>query len=284
MKAFIISISALLLFTVIVSMAFFLYYENLRSEKLLALAYYPGSPSFAFDDVSGDLAEISSLNVSAKRNSSSAYVFLQGSFSNPPSSGLYSYYSQFISSNYSSLTNANITLDASGLSDSSAEAIFSNGLACSYAYSGASRSAAISSGSGDTGIYSYEANISVGQALVNQSQWASSPQGDLNVTLFISDMAGNVTSTVSLNRSSPNTYTVDYAGGQLSIQAGSVGAVDGAFEISANGSIANSTSYSAAAQLPPGNLSSPLAYYWNARMNYSQANVSKSGWVEIGRA
>ena len=282
MRGFVISISALLLFSVIVSFVFFLYYENSVLENRLSTRGAP--PSFVFDDIAADLNAISNLNISANRSNATLSVQAQGAFSNAPNASTYSSYAHFLSTNYSNLTNSNLSLDASGLSDGSAEALFSNGLAFSYAYAGASKSSVFSTSSSDTDASAYEVNVSVDRQRNNYIPWSSSPNGNLNVTLRITDRSGTISSIVTLNRSSANSFIVMYQGGQLAVRAGKIGAADGALQINPSGTIVDCTSYSANAFFPPGNLSSSIRYYWNAWLSYSiPGNLSKSDWVEIGR-
>lgn len=285
MRGFVISISILLLFSVILSFVLFLYHENARAEAKLARAHSIPSPAYFFDDVATDLSSLLSHNITALRDNTTLRIRIQGSFANPPSAANFTAYSSLLSSGYSNLTNSNLSLDAAGLADGTGEAAFSNGLLFSYAYTGASKSAFLSSSANDTGASAYEINVSVDRNRQSYNPWSSSPGGDLNVTLRIMDRSGNLTSIVSLNRSAVNAYTVAYQGGSLIIRAGKIGAANGALEVNPSGNIVDYTYYTSVASLPPGNLSASMRYYWNAWLNYSRpGNVSRSDWVEIGRA
>jgi len=285
MRGFVITISTLLIFSVTLAFILFLYHENLRAEGALTRLMSTPAPSFVFDDVATDLSSIFNHNITAGRSNATLSILLQGSFANPPGMGDLAAYSSFLATTYSNLTNSNLSLDAGGLADGSAEVLFSNGLLFSYIYTGASKSALLSSSSTDTNASAYEVNVSVDRNRQSYTPWSSSPGGELNVTLRITDRSGNLTSIVSLNRSATNSYIVAYQGGSLVVRAGKIGLTDGALEVNPSGGIVESTHYSAAASLPPGNLSSSLRYYWNAWLNYSRpGNISRSDWVEIGKA
>ncbi|MEM4389351.1 MAG: hypothetical protein QXG98_01675 [Candidatus Micrarchaeia archaeon] len=285
MRGFIISISILLLFSVILSFVFFLSYENAAAEARLARTRSAPSPGYVFDDVATDLSALLGHNITALRHNTTLRVVLQGSFAEPPSAADFTAYASFLSSNYSNLTNSNLSLDVSRLADGAAEVFFTHGLLFRYAYTGASKSAILSALSGDTNASSYEVNVSVDANRQAYEPWSSSPAGDLNVTLRIVDRNGILTSTVTLNRNASNVYTIAYQGGSLAIRAGKIGTTNGALEVNPSGNIVGRTRYAVLASLPPGDVSASVRYWWNAWLNYSgPGNVSRSDWVEIGKA
>ncbi len=240
--------------------------------------------SFRTYDSAGDLIDLAGITgLGVKRSNNSFNFTLRDSIPSAFSNARSGNYSAFIANNFSKKVNANYSLDLSGLSDGSFDILLNNSLDYSAFYSQNNSVLYSQSGAANiTGIYLNIAETD-GAARQNTTPWSYDGAG-VPITLVYSDNAGTFTESGLMNGTNGHVYTVTYSGGKVvTLNFGSVaGFGTGAFKI---GSTAGATlSYTIDAKYGLLSNTSTVTWSLNATMNYTQANVLKSGQLELGRS
>ncbi len=286
-KGFIFALSVLMLSLVIVSLASFAV-ENGRAASIDRVETDPvESPGYVFDDVSRDLQDLLNISGIIGRNETHFWVTVSDTFPFPPQNETtvnLTGYETYLRTVYSNYTHSNTSIDTSGLNDT----IFDLPYGISYNRSNL--------GAGDAWhlgkLYS-PSNLTISQIDVHIDcdkhrqggpSWPqiSADSGSLGVNVYYSDLDGTYNTSTEIN----STY-------EFKAHFREPGPDNQVWFIISNSGSPQVTTIRTHKEAPctilltqyyvdpdPGN---DLVIYFNAVLNYTKANVSRSGPVEAQR-
>ena len=274
-KGFVITVSTLLMLMVIIMFSQSSQRITKESNRAVIDTEMIDSASYMFDDVAEDLKGMLGPQVSISRNiSESNITIIEQLPRSIDDNALLSSYGSFIS-NYSEKINSNISLNFSSITNGSL-LIFRNGLE----YDRNSSLLQFYYPNGDTNASAYEIGIFSNGYRTTENISSLQQSGATKLVIHYLDLNGSIEASGSFDPNVLGTYRINYENplGSLVIKVGNLSGSVGGIRIEDDGLQAgiNITAR--------GGWNDSLGYAYNAGMNYTQLNVSKSDviWVEEG--
>lgn len=274
MKGLIFTISIIFISMLIVSLSSFELENEREINRERVLQERIGMSAYLFDDVADDLEDLMGMDIEAGRNATHFSITVDDSFPFP--SPNLSSYESYLEDVYSSNTHSNISMDTTGMGDKIVE--FSNGIYYKRE-EGAWGKGILSSPKGvnRTGI---RVNIVCSIASANITQMEEDVGGELHVIINYSDLNSSLEQDIHINKGVDRLMDVNFTTKGLRFVIKQTEATyDRAYVEVYNGP---SCSFELVEELKDES-GGDIVYYYNALMNYTQGNVTKKGYVEVGR-
>ncbi len=284
-KGLIITISTIMMLSVAVLFAEFYAGNVSEKDSFIINSLKLDKAGFVKDDIACSLEKILGTVVDVNKGLTNTEIIFRDSLPSTINKTELLNYQSFVQSQYASKQNSSISLDLNWLIDNRTELLFSNGLAYDYSYSGDNIIDFYVPGE-DTNVFSYEITISVNNDLNFTSPMDWNGEGTIDVIINYSDNSNSFTDSGKLNAEINNIYEIAYsetAGDSLLINIGKIDNNSNALKITE--SIDDSASVVAVeikALMP--SPSGGLFYYYDADLNYMQADVIVSGKMILGDA
>jgi len=280
-RGLVISISTILLLSALLLFAEYWAAKSQRWDRAIESVVVIGSAAHAFDDVAGDLEALHGLNISSVRGDG-LEVNTSGiapDFSRNVSADLEAYESFF--ANFTKASNANASIDLSGIKDGSWETYWSNGLQARWSYP-SGQLALMTTNS--TNVTSWMINTYTNASHYNSSfvHCQNNTGSDILVVISAMDLNGTINCTKMIAANESWQFYINFTDGtQLLVDAGLVNGTAGGLKLAAP-QYPSVTRYNAtgAFALAPGQ---EVARWYNATMSWLMPGVSRSGRIELGR-
>jgi hypothetical protein len=273
-RGFLVTLSTMLLL-----MTSLLFIQNSQkagrdSERAVLDEQAVDSASYAFDDVAGNVNAMLGPQVEISRNSSESNItFTEQLPRSGSDSSLLSTYGNFIA-DYSNGTNTNITLDFSGILGGTL-LVFSTGLQ----YGRNATAVSFYAPNTGTNASAYELSIFSDNYAQSQNITSLPNSGSVKLVINYSDLSGSINVNGSFDPNSLATYFIGYGdpASFVNIKLGNFSGGSGSIGVEQSGSPNIWLNLTAR-----GGWNGSLAYAYDAKMNYSQLNVTKNDmlWVE----
>ena len=277
-RGFVLTFSAILLVSLLVLFAVFYLGRSQEQEEDILSSAGILKAGFLADDIETDFNRLLGTGVDINMGASLATITITDKIGADMNKLALNDLKDFMEGGFASAQNAAIQLDVSELVDGRAELMFSNGLRYDYSYSDDNIVQLYVPG-GNTGITQVDLNVTVDSSSVSVTPWAwQDTAGDINVNLHYADRNSSnaVTHYGRLDSAANNSYAFAFsaaAGDSFTIN---IGNIDGNLKaVRLTGSIDESGVQAivwmkALVPKPSGGLGA----YWNADLNYSQADVN----------
>jgi len=279
MKGFVMTLIVISYILLIVALATSLHNSHLSLERSL-LEPQPLLYSAAFfDDVGYDVNEIAGPEISIIQGNESVGISIHEMLPKNNYTEELENYEDFIEGAFA---HANVSADFSSLTNGTLELYINEEYLYQNQYNG-DNEILFKSISGGTNVSEYSINITMWKIRksVENFEWDDGEPGAINVTLIYSDRNGTEIASGQLDPSEVNYFKIVYEGNetpQVEIKIGSVGGSTGAFWIREYNT---SIDFSFHADVPLQDYDGGFGYYYDAVLNYTMADVSKTG--QIGR-
>lgn len=256
---------------VIVLFALLFTQEFVQKSQNFSLVFSRGFPMqkalFVSDNVGFEAAKLLQSRINVENSQSSTVVKIYGSMPSGISVQNLSGFKSFVENDFSSLNNADLSVDLAGVSDGESEVLFSNGLQYDFDYSFKDGRADFYSASPSVEISRIDLNLESSNALVDVNAWQWKPSGNLQVSLYYKDSQITVKASGKLDSNVLNTYSFNYEGGSLIVIAGSIEGKGRALRIEKDSDLNDSVNFSISSSFP---LQDGLSYYYNAGLSFKQ--------------
>jgi len=286
-KGFVISISTLLIFIVILWFSAFYSEKVEREETNIYESFGIEKAGFVADDVIYDINRLLGTGVDVNRGNKFMAVGFYDKIPADINKMQLLDLNNFLDGNYSGKQNAEINLELSKLLDGKTELKLSNGLEYDYAYRPDQNFVQLRSSNGsNTGIFTYDIVIYVdGGRLDSATAWTCDTLGDVNVGISYSDSFAESDSTPNCEQNSTGTYTYTYTfqgnTGSLIVNYGNFDGNVNSVRIKntiENPNIDVYTSIEAELDAP----SKEVIWFYDADLNYVQTDVNLNRKIELG--
>ena len=291
-RGFVLSFSTLLIIIILVWFAMFYSGKVARSEMDILRNFSIEKAGFVADDITGDLNKLMGTSVDVNRGENFTVISLGGSLPSAFEISELNDWETFVEGNYASRQNASIGLELGNLTDGTAELIFSNGLQLNQRYNDDENFVRFyKTGGADTGVITYDINVHVIGALYDSGgsdPWDCDTSGDVNVNLRYTDsLGGNVTSVCRQNPTEEYEFEIEFQDSdmELKIEYGDIEGNTNAVKISTDDDDDDAgvtVKLSIRAELP--SPAGEIKWYYDADLNYSQADVKVNRKFELGRS
>ncbi len=277
-KGFVLTFSAMLIVSLLVLFAIFYLDKSREQEQSILSGTAALKAGFLADDIEADLNKLLGAGIGINRGESFAEITITEKLGSGKNKLALNDLDLFLEGGYASANNAAIQLDVSELVDGKTELKFSNGLQYDYSYGGDNMAQLYVPG-GNTGIITIDLNVIVDSNTVSTTPWAwQDITGDINVNLHYVDRNSSnaVTHYGKLDSSVNNDYTFSFseeAGDTFIIN---IGDIDGNLKAVRLSESIDDSEAQADVWLKV-LISAPaeeLSAYWNADLNFSQADVN----------
>jgi len=277
-RGFVLTFSALLIVSLLVLFAMFYLDKSQEQEQSILSGMAALKAGSLADDIEADFNRLLGTGVDINRGASLSAITLTDKLGADANKLALTGLKDFAEGSFASFQNATVQLDVSGLVDGRTELEFSNGLQYDYSYADDNIVQLYVPG-GNTGIVTIDLNVTVDSYSINATPWTwQDVTGDINVNLHYVDRnsSNRVTHYGKLDSSVDNNYAFAFsaaAGDTFSIN---IGNIDGNLKAVRLSESIDESGVQAVVWLKVTVLSPSggLDAYWNADLNYSQADVN----------
>lgn len=274
-------VSSLLLFS-----QFYLKNSKSREQSILMSAKF-SKLGLVLDDIENDVEEILGTTVAINKAATQTEITFTDKLPSDLNKFYLLDYRGFLYNTYAPKQNISLIADFNELLDNKTELIFSNGLQYDYFYGGDNIVGFYVPG-GDTNATTYNIIINVNNDL-NTVQMSGTLGTDINVNLYYTDNSNTINESWQLDANVNNQYTVYYTdpainpNDYLRINVGNIGGYLRAIRITESIDDESSEANLTLEVIVPA-VQDNLFYWYNADLNYSQADVNANGKIVIGAA
>lgn len=265
MRGFVITLITIVLVTVLLSFSAVLHNNYLSLERALKGPQPLIYGSFVFDSVAYDINEIIGPRIDIYHSNESVGVFISDRIPQQNFSAELSDYEGFLEDEIAEELNIYVDANFSNISSMTINE--------DYVYTNENNEMLFTASPG-TGASAYYVNITVFETRKNLTSFDFNSSGDLNVTIFYSDLNGTVTDSGKVFSDGGNDFKAEYVGGgSLRVEIGNKNGNDGSLFVNAPYVISGVSFF---AVLPPINETKRLGYEYDVPMGYSQGKINIS--------
>lgn len=274
MRGFVFTISVILITMLILSLSSFESERGREISRESTLQQGIGNSGYAFDDVSDDLKELTGASIGAERNETYFWVTAEDGFPFPSSN--LSSYENYMEEVYAKNTHSNISIDASGMNDSIVW--FTNGI--NYTREEGELNSSILLSPKEMNATDVIVSIVCNEPSVGIAQMESDEGGELHVLINYSDSNTSFLQDIYVNKGTDKFMEANFSTNALRFGINQTGEDYDRVYVAGNGN--PSCSYELK-EVFRDDYKGDIAFYYNTIVEYTQLNVTKNGYVEIGR-
>lgn len=284
-KGFIFSFSTIMIFSFLVLFSSFYLQKTQREETSITENFAVEKAGFVADNITNMTEKLLGTATEINRNQGNTIIFFYDRL--PPytaKSGI-NEFDSFIEQKYAQQQKAQINLNSQKLLDGKTELVFSNGLQYDYDYSGDQNSVMFYRPGLDTGTTEYDINVIVSGAEYSPSPIIICFGGSVTFRIHLEDSFGNTVDTIcNQNPGNLRNYNFNFTGesGRITISIGNYSSNPNAVRIenTINNPSVSVETVIKAVLAPEAN---ELTAYYDADLNYSQADTNINRKIEIKR-
>ncbi len=287
-KGFVLTFSVILFVSLLVLFAMFYLDKSQEQEQGILSNAALFKAGFLADDIEADFNKILGTSVDINRGNSLTTITFNEKLGADTNKLLLKSLKEFVEGALASSENASIQLDVSELVDGRTELMFSNGLQYNYSYKDIN-AVQFYLPAGNTNIAAIDLNVSINAASISVTPWEWQDEtGDINVNLHYVDRNSSnaITHYGKLDSTVNNEYTFTFPGGAGSSFTINIGNIDGNLKAVRltnsidDGNVQAGVWLKVLAPSPE----SPLRAFYNADLNFSQADVNINRKVGVGES